>query len=430
MKKSHVVVYSALLLLLGSVCSQAQQSLTSTRNGNSNAGSQALSNVSGTGTQRTPPQCSGQVSRLPGSIAGPCKPVLAGTQTQELSNDLPGHDDGAVYVEFVVPGSTCEASFPRCTTPVAINLFGAVTGYYADTNASLHGFLRTPLGTITTFDGPDATCSGYFSICTSPVGINLQGSITGFYCDAVTCHGFLRPPGGTIIAFDPPESVFTQFDTGGINLAGVITGSYYDANFLEHGFLRAPRGTFTSFDAPGAVNGTSPTGINDAGEVVGFCYDANFVVHGFLRAPDGTMTTFDPTGSIYTSANAINLEGATTGWWQDASDAIHGFLRSRDGTLTTFDVPGSMGQTEPGAIDPAGTITGSFQDASGALHGFVRANDGTFTTFDPPGSAEPSSLTIADGINPSGVITGWYIDPSFIGHGFLRIPGPVIRRVL
>src|ERR1019366_7537474 len=39
MKKSHVVVYSALLLLLGSVCSQAQQSLTSTRNGDSNAGS-------------------------------------------------------------------------------------------------------------------------------------------------------------------------------------------------------------------------------------------------------------------------------------------------------------------------------------------------------------------------------------------------------
>ena len=47
MKKSHVVVYSALLLLLGSVCSQAQQGLTSTRNGDSNAGSQAVSNVSG-----------------------------------------------------------------------------------------------------------------------------------------------------------------------------------------------------------------------------------------------------------------------------------------------------------------------------------------------------------------------------------------------
>ncbi len=43
MKKSHVVVYSALLLLLGSVCSQAQQSLTTTRNSDSNADSQPLS---------------------------------------------------------------------------------------------------------------------------------------------------------------------------------------------------------------------------------------------------------------------------------------------------------------------------------------------------------------------------------------------------
>ncbi|MGA2371622.1 MAG: hypothetical protein ABSG11_13240 [Candidatus Korobacteraceae bacterium] len=421
MKKSHVVVYSALLLLLGSVCSQAQQSLTSTRNGDSNAGSQAVSNVGGTGTQRTQFQCSGLASRLPGSIAGPCKPVLAGMQTQQLSNDLPRHDDRAIYVEFVVPGSTCEASFPLCTTPDAINLFGAVTGYYADANAALHGFVRDSWGNITTFDGPGATCPGYFNICTNPVGINLLGAITGFYCDAVTCHGFLRAPGGNIIAFDPPGSVFTFFTAGGINLAGVITGSYYDANYVEHGFLRDPRGTITEFDAPGAVNGTDPSGINDAGEVVGTYTDANYVYHGFLRAPDGTITTFDPTGSIFTFANAINLEGAVTGYWQDASLVVHGFLRSRHGTFTTFDAPGSTGQTLPSAINSAGAITGFFQEPS-AFHGFVRANDGTFTTFDPPGSNEPYSDTQATGISPTGVITGWYVDPSFIGHGFLRIP--------
>ena len=77
-------------------------------------------------SQRMLPQCSGQASRLPGSVAGPSKLVLAGAQTQPPSNDLlsnglPRHDDGAVYVEFVVPGSTCEASVVRCTTPVAIN---------------------------------------------------------------------------------------------------------------------------------------------------------------------------------------------------------------------------------------------------------------------------------------------------------------------
>jgi hypothetical protein len=50
MKKVHVAMYSALLLLLGSACSQAQQSLTSTRNDDSNADSQGVSEaITGTG---------------------------------------------------------------------------------------------------------------------------------------------------------------------------------------------------------------------------------------------------------------------------------------------------------------------------------------------------------------------------------------------
>jgi Chaperone of endosialidase len=51
MKKVHVVLYSALLLLFGSVLSPAQQSSASAGNGDSNADSQVGSNVSGTGTK-------------------------------------------------------------------------------------------------------------------------------------------------------------------------------------------------------------------------------------------------------------------------------------------------------------------------------------------------------------------------------------------
>jgi hypothetical protein len=49
MKKVHVVMYSALLLLLCSALSQAQQSSVSTRDGDSKAGSPAASDVTGTG---------------------------------------------------------------------------------------------------------------------------------------------------------------------------------------------------------------------------------------------------------------------------------------------------------------------------------------------------------------------------------------------
>jgi len=50
MKKVQVVKYSALLLLFCSALSQAQQSLASTRNNDSNADSQVVSNVTGKGT--------------------------------------------------------------------------------------------------------------------------------------------------------------------------------------------------------------------------------------------------------------------------------------------------------------------------------------------------------------------------------------------
>jgi hypothetical protein len=50
MKKVRVVMYSALLLLFGSACSQAQQSLASTRNDTANADSQSVNEaISGTG---------------------------------------------------------------------------------------------------------------------------------------------------------------------------------------------------------------------------------------------------------------------------------------------------------------------------------------------------------------------------------------------
>src|ERR1700684_1766683 len=50
MKKVHVVMYSALLLLFCSALGQAQKSLASTRNSDSNAGSQVVKNVTGKGT--------------------------------------------------------------------------------------------------------------------------------------------------------------------------------------------------------------------------------------------------------------------------------------------------------------------------------------------------------------------------------------------
>jgi hypothetical protein len=71
---------------------------------------------------------------------------------------------------------------------VSLNDFGAIAGIYIDATDTLHGYLRSPDGKFTTFDGPGST--DMFS-----VNLNDWGSITGYYLDANNVyHGFLRTP--------------------------------------------------------------------------------------------------------------------------------------------------------------------------------------------------------------------------------------------
>src|ERR1039458_677672 len=228
MKKSHVVVYSALLLLLGSVCSQAQQSLTSTRNGDSNAGSQAVSNVSGTaspvqafGRKTMLSPCSGQVGIPLAVIARNCKPVIAGTQDPQLSNSPAHNDDGGTYVTFDAPGAV------NGTLALAINPAGAVTGYGSDVNFNGIGFLRDRSGNMTTVEVPGAGGGTY------PSAISDTGAITGGWCDAtyVVCPGFVRDSQGNITTFDVPGEVF-GVSPFAISPQGAITGTYLDGNFV------------------------------------------------------------------------------------------------------------------------------------------------------------------------------------------------------
>jgi hypothetical protein len=79
-------------------------------------------------------------------------------------------------------------------------------------------------------------------IWSAPSGINPQGTITGSINDGYEVnHGFVRTPDGTITLFDAPDAG-TGVNQGtlpiGVNPAGVIAGWYRDSNGLSHGFLR------------------------------------------------------------------------------------------------------------------------------------------------------------------------------------------------
>ncbi len=213
--------------------------------------------------------------------------------------------------------------------------------------------MRTPSGTITMFDGPDAS-TGLFE-GTSPADINLEGTVSGCYYDANSVsHGFLRSRSGAITTFDVPggSSVWcynyqsTEFGLSseglGISLTGAITGSYFEpisGNVFGgnwRGFLRYRDGTFKSFDA--TPNPSSPCctwtwaiATNLAGAVVGFENDSHDINHGFLRTSDGTVTLLDApdagTGHNQgTVANAINIFGWITGSYIDANGVRHGAL--------------------------------------------------------------------------------------------------------
>ena len=78
------------------------------------------------------------------------------------------------------------------TEPATNNAAGEISGDYFDPGGVYHAFLRNRRGDIVTYDVPGAgTDPGEGTI---PTGLNDCGTISGFYCDAVTCHGFVRQP--------------------------------------------------------------------------------------------------------------------------------------------------------------------------------------------------------------------------------------------
>jgi len=133
---------------------------------------------------------------------------------------------------------------PGCSVP--LNLFGAIAGYYIDAKNVVHGYLRSPEGRFTTFEPPGVGPNGMNCYADCSVGLNDYGAITGFYLDTNNVfHGFLRSPEGKFRTFQAPGADTKPGDFNGtfpvsINDWGAIAGYYFDGNNVVHGFLRLP----------------------------------------------------------------------------------------------------------------------------------------------------------------------------------------------
>jgi hypothetical protein len=334
------------------------------------------------------------------------------------------------------------------TEAIAICPTGQIAGFYAGYSNSVHAYVRTTDGTITTFDGPGAgTGAGTIPLPgnnpgTYAVAGDACGLVAGYFIDSRdVAHGYLRGVDGTLTVFDVPHAGTGNGQgtfAGNMSMSGeLIAGGYVDSTGMNHGFLRAANGTVTEFDVPAAATGPGlgtttfwAQCVNSAGAMTGGYYDQNGAIHGFVRNPDGTIATFDAPGAgtgsgLGTYTWAINPAGTTVGASQDNNGVYHALLRTADGKITLFDIKGAgtgSGQgTQAEGINPSGVITGFYTDANNVSHGYVRAVDGTLTFFDVPAAGTGNGQgTFPMTNNPAGSIVGYYIDSNGAYHGFVR----------
>jgi hypothetical protein len=318
-----------------------------------------------------------------------------------------------------------------------------------------------------TFDAPNAgTLSG---TGTFPVGINIQGTITGVVTDNQGgSHGFVSGGNSKPITFDAPGAFPTGWTVPtAINDLGDIVGYFANISNCEavnlqpefsacyHGFLRKPNGTFTVFDAPADTPpgyseymGIIPQSINNFGVVTGWFYTrADATELGFYLTPNGKFTVLGGEGF---EPNSINDFGVIVGTTSALpyTPPFQGFITTPKGMLN-FQVPGGMeGNTGFGGnifINDFGVVAGNsmtgtgflrapdgkitnfpgffvaglniFANTTGAVNGraVIRYANGKFVTLNMPAGEEFSEGT---GINARDVVTGMWQDSAGVVHGF------------
>lgn len=196
----------------------------------------------------------------------------------------------------------------------------AITDACGEATVGQHGFSTDITGFVLTsidFPGAMSTIGG---------GINSQGVIVGSYCTLVnSCatfdsqHGF-EYQGGVFTTVDFPGAQYTSINA--INDNGDMVGVY--GTQKAHGFL-FHNGTFTTLDVPNAKRFENFEGINSAGVIVGTYTDAQNKSHGFEYI-NGVYTNIDYPNATSTTADGIDDQGEIIGSFSMGNDHVHGYL--------------------------------------------------------------------------------------------------------
>jgi hypothetical protein len=262
---------------------------------------------------------------------------------------------------FDPPGSTNTQAW-------GINDFGTVVGEYEDAAGTVHGFVRSKGGSITTIDVDGA-------IQTEIFGNNDLGDIVGtFFSASGDEFGFMRTAHGatTVIDFKPFPGTAETY-VGAINNRREMVGSYYGSTFTNGSAFLLRDGNFTPLaDPPGSAPMQNfAGGINDFGVITGNFLDANGGNHGYVKI-GAHYRTVDFPGGTSSALNAVNDLGQAAGFYVGADGFFHGFTFDTIKNLPVpYDCP--LGYSTVGfGINNRGQIAGGCRlVAGGARHGFI-----------------------------------------------------------
>ena len=310
----------------------------------------------------------------------------------------------STYIPFNVPGAGTEKT--QGTMPVAIAR-GWIAGNVVGPHNFSQGFRRAPNGSYKLVDVPG-------SHYTVVMGVNLRGQVAGYFFEKLL-RGFLRDTDGTYIEVTPPDAEDTIVRC--INGDGQVGGDAVSASG-SYGFLWDAVTGFTTFNVPGAQTSPSVFAINGSGVVTGSYYDANYNAHGYVRFPSGKIETFvGSDDAVTTWPTAINASGQVTGY-VDTPTSSRGFVRDPDGTITLF-LSGTQGHAYPRGINNSGYIVGYIRQTTGPSIPFERDPLGNVTFLQLP---HPLLNNDPQGIDEDGTIVGWYTDANISKHGWRLIP--------
>jgi probable HAF family extracellular repeat protein len=249
------------------------------------------------------------------------------------------------------------------TSAFGNNNTGKVVGNYVTTNGEIHGFIFEN-GQFTDVFLPEAdkdNRGGLTDINDQDIAIGSFNYPKKIDKNKIT-HSFKRDANGVITILPDALPGALQTEAVGININGTIVGFYQDALAPRHGFILS-NAIYTTYDKPNATR-TLLTDINNQGKIVGYYRDINNIARGFILFNSITEDVIFP-ASIHTKVHSINNAGQIVGEYIDASGISHGFLY-HNGNYRTLDFPGAFGTALLG-INENGVIVGTYNGYSRGL---------------------------------------------------------------